>query len=149
MSFSFIAISKTGIPMFEYPLNNGEIEEMNINSVLFSGLLSAINTLSIEATGEMIGDIKFGAIKSTYSKDEYDNLYVVLTGEEISTEILKQIHVEMKALFINSLKQLKLDINPEKIEKIENRNIDKTVIESIFNPFYRMWNKKIHLTVNC
>ncbi len=142
-----MAISKVGVPIFEYPMSVEQIGGMNINSVLFSGLMSAINAYSIEATGKIIGDIKFGNIQSTFSKDGFDNLYVVLTHEDISNELLKQIHIEIKSLFLNSLEQIKVDIDPEKVYNIEKTINNKERIESIFDPFYRMWIKKImHLS---
>ncbi len=144
MSFKFMVISEAGIPLFEYPLDTSEgIAGMNIDSVLFSGLISAINNYSVEATGEMIDELKFGTVQSAFSKDGFNNLYVILSSDTIPPNILKQMHVEIKALFMNSLDELGISINPDDITKIENVSNNTKQIESIFNPFYRMWCKKL------
>ncbi len=139
-----MTISEAGIPLFEYPLGSSEgIAGMNIDSVLFSGLISAINSYSVEATGEMIDELKFGAVQSAFSKDGFNNLYVILSSDAIPANLLKQIHVEIKTLFMNSVDEIGISINPDKIIKIENISNNTMLIEAIFNPFYRMWCKKL------
>ena len=143
MEFIFIVISNAGVPIFEYPMNMEEISDVNINTVLFSGLMSAINSYALETTGQIIGDLKFGSVQATFSKDGFNNLYVVLGSDDIQNNTLKQIHIEIKALFMNSLEQLGIKLDPDAIEKIEKYGSNDKLITSIFDPFHRMWYKKL------
>ena len=144
MDFKFLVISNGGVPLFEFPMNKAKLNGIDINSVLFSGLMSAVNTFSLEATGQIIEGIKFGAVQASFSKDGFGNLYILLSNDKVRTNVLKQMHVEIKMLFLNSLDRIRIEIDPEKKTQIEFI-ADEFVINSIFDPFFRMWSKKIEL----
>ena len=141
MPFKFLVISNSGIPIFEYPIDN--IDTINVNSVLFSGLLSAINSYSSDAIGQNIEEMTFQSIKVTFSKDGFDNLYVVICNDDIPMNTLKTIHIEIKNLFLSYLDELGIEIDPERISHVEMTDENQMRIRAILEPLYRLWSKKL------
>ena len=141
MPFKFLVISNSGVPLFEYPSDSSKV--FDINSVLFSGLLSAINNYSKDAIGQNIEEMTFQSIKITLSKDGFNNLYVVISDDNIAKEILKTIHIEVKNLFLNYLDELGIKINPERIFQVEMIDTNEKKIQAILEPLYKLWSKRL------
>ncbi len=141
MPFKFLVISNSGIPLFEYPIKG--IDTINVNSVLFSGLLSAINSYSSDAIGQNIEEMTFQSIKVTFSKDGFDNLYVAINNDDVAVNILKTIHIEIKNLFLSYLDELGIEIDPERISHVEMTDENQMRIRAILEPLYRLWSKKL------
>ena len=134
--FTYIIISAEGLPLFQYPtLSN--LRGIKIDSLLFSSLMSALNTFSVEATGSILGEVNFGSVVSTMSKDEKKNLHVVLTDERVPIEMNKRLHIEIKALLETTLRDLGVDLNSGALDD----ELLLNSLHSVLDPFRRHWEK--------
>ena len=136
--FTYLIIDAKGLPLFQYPQITN-LKGFKIDSFLFSSLMSALNTFSVEATGSIIGEVNFGSVISTISKDKNHNLHVVLTDEQVPLEMNKRLHVEIKSLFETTLNELGVELNSSSVDEELLRN----TLYPILDPFKRHWEKVI------
>lgn len=137
--FVYLVINKSSVPIFQYP-DIDRIGERKIDSVLFAALMSAINSFSLEIMGDILGEMSFGAVTSTMSKDEYGNLHVMLTTEDVDIEANKQLHIEIKSLFLSSLNEYNMK---NEFNQLTDGNLLNKLFIPIFDPLRRVWEKKL------
>ncbi|MCF2140460.1 MAG: hypothetical protein K9W44_10450 [Candidatus Lokiarchaeota archaeon] len=138
----YLVIDKNGIPIIQYPLlDDTNIDgQMKMNTILLSGLLSALNTLSIEATGETISKVNFGSIQAVISRDKNKCLHVVFGEENIPIEILREIHIQAKDTFLLSMNKFRSD--DESFKSLDSNEMQNDV-RDLFAPIFFLYKKKI------
>ena len=137
--FVYHVINKAGIPLFRIPCEN-KSEVLKVDEVLFSGLITALNSFSMEATGNNINNINFGPITAYFNKDEIGKLHVLIVEKHVPDDISRQIHYEVMNLYrrINEKSSI-----PGQVEF----QFSEIHLKSVFDPFYRSWVKKIENTI--
>ena len=137
--FIYLVINRSGTPIFQYP-NIDNLNGVKIDSVLFSALMSALNSFSMEVIGNILGEVRFGSVISTLSKDDDQNLHVLLTGENVDIELNKELHIEIKTLFLATIAKLGISLDFSQLP--EGELLEKSLY-SVFDPFTRLWEKRI------
>ena len=143
--FLYIVISPAGTPIFQYPLEGSkELEETEIavDSILFGGLMSALDTYSKQATGNDLGEVTFGSIITSFSKDDFGNMHVVLSNAQVNINLNKQYHIEAKSLLLMNAERIGLMLDPDKQIRAEWQ-FDSIQVQMIFEPFYKDWLKRL------
>ncbi len=136
--FVYLVINRGGVPLFLFP-NIKEFQGVKINSVLFSGLIAAINTFSMETTGDIVGEATFGNLLTTMSLDSNNNIHVFITKKDVPIELHKQLHIEFKSLFLSILKKHEIELTPEKI--LDGGKELEEKLRPELEPVYRLWTK--------
>ena len=144
--FHYYVITEAGIPFFQYPKTKSP-GMINIDDLLFSGLITALNIFSFRATGNPIHDLNFGSLHATFSRDLANNIHVLLTEQNIHPSISKQIHIELTSLFSVAAARFGISESDKKGRSsiIRNKFPDNEV-RAIFEPFYKTWANRIKKT---
>ena len=136
--FIYLVIDKSGVPLFLFP-DVEEFQGVKIDSVLFSGLITAINTLSLETTGDIVGEAMFGPLLATMSVDDRKNIHVFITSSDLPRELNKGLHIEFKGLFLSLLKEHNIDLSHESI--IDGGRQLAKKLKPELEPVYKLWSK--------
>ena len=141
--FSFLLIESGGIPILNYPYDEDKLKlekeqgkKSLSDSILVSGLLTAINSFAKEIIGDNINKMFFETYIITISKIPDNGLFVLLCDTEYidNSDIANTIHIEVKTLLFSSFPQLIAFSNRGALLKKE--------INFILEPYYRALVKK-------
>ena len=141
--FSFLLIDSSGIPILNYPYDEDKLKlekeqgkKSLSDSILVSGLLTAINSFAKEIIGDNINKMFFETYIITISKAPDNGLFVLLCDTEYvdNSDIASKIHIEVKTLLFSSFPQLTSFYNRGALLKKE--------INFILEPYYRALVKK-------
>ncbi len=140
-----LVIDEAGLPMFQYPPDVKGFEKMDDedDEILFSGLLSAIDSIGRKVIGDDIQQIKFGSIFLSFSRDKWGHLYVyILRNLPTDETLVERLHLETMGLFNQEIRPLLEQINKPLIPP-EEKSLKEKTIHSIFDPFFKLWLKRL------
>ena len=136
--FVILIINEAGIPILEYPTPFSNLKKiLNVDNVLLSGLLNAISSFGKDVIGDEIRQINFGSLYLSFSRDSWKNLYVLIFRNiPQETNLLQRLHIEIMALFNNSIKPILATNIDNGLLNSQARKIN--LFSSIIDPFYKI-----------
>ncbi len=140
--FTFLIIERSGIPIFSYPSETSDDQPEGNNTVLLSGLLTAINSFAREISGDDIRNLSFGSYIVTISRGLENTLCVLLCDADYASNIqaVKSLHIEITSLVYSIFP------NIGNFEYDYENN--KKLIRATFEPFYKLKIKQYLKGIN-
>ncbi len=140
-----LVIDEGGLPIFQYPPTPNGFEMLdNDNDVLFSGLLTAINSIGQQIIGDDVQQISFGSLFLSFSRDKWDHLYVyIFTEPPKDKDLLERLHLETMGLFNHQIKPI-LHAASIPLISSEKKEKDDLMVRSIIQPFFKLWTKRMN-----
>ncbi len=136
-AYMFLVFNQNNVLKFIYPDKIKIVSGKHIDDKLISLILDKVQTninIGLADINKINAITDFGTLIYTYSKDKFKNLYLLLSTDDITIDMSKNMHIEMKLLYINTLMKYKIDL-------LTNENLDKNTLDEIFDPIYRKFIK--------